>query len=278
MAMGRLATFEKLEGEVTVPAGVDEARRGVDQEAQPPERALALEPGDEIVGERDPLQGRAQDELAGVEDERPSVADLHQLGQILLGFLRIDVRRGVVAEDAEIAVDVQVDRRGLHRGLPQRIDHDPTRPQRVSDRSIGQDHRGSLRRPIRNGPGRADRRSSALRTRSWYLQAHRHRARRHDRARRTTRPVHPRSIGETDLDFEPRPVTSSVRRMARIRFRSARSGGCSSEAEHQLPKLRTRVRFPSPAPARTRLSTLRNKMQARGGTVHARRRAPRHDR
>src|SRR3954470_21962107 len=25
--------------------------------------------------------------------------------------------------------------------------------------------------------------------------------------------------------------------------------GCSSEAEHQLPKLRTRVRFPSPAPS-----------------------------
>src|SRR5437764_14593325 len=28
---------------------------------------------------------------------------------------------------------------------------------------------------------------------------------------------------------------------------SARSCGCSSEAEHQLPKLRTRVRFSSPA-------------------------------
>ena len=39
---------------------------------------------------------------------------------------------------------------------------------------------------------------------------------------------------------------------ARVGFRYgvARFCGCSSEAEHQLPKLRTRVRFPSPALAR----------------------------
>src|SRR6266536_2781950 len=54
-----------------------------------------------------------------------------------------------------------------------------------------------------------------------------------------------------------RPALSSSRMVAsdRITLGSLPAGlgifggprGCSSEAEHQLPKLRTRVRFPSPA-------------------------------
>ena len=96
-----------------VPPGVDEAGGAVDEQAEPAERALPLEPGDEVVGERDPLQRRAEHELARVEDERAVVADLDELGEVLLRLLRVDERRRVVAEHAEVAVDVQVDRRRL---------------------------------------------------------------------------------------------------------------------------------------------------------------------
>ena len=85
-----------------------------------PSDDLALEPRDEVVGERDPLERRAEHELAGVEDERAVVADLDQLGEVLLRLLRVDVGRRVVAEDAEVAVDVEVDRRRLHAAVVER--------------------------------------------------------------------------------------------------------------------------------------------------------------
>ena len=55
---------------MAVPAGVDEARRRVDEEAEPARAALAFQAGDEVVRERDPLERRAEHELARVEDER----------------------------------------------------------------------------------------------------------------------------------------------------------------------------------------------------------------
>src|SRR4051812_48355519 len=39
----------QLQREVTVEAAVDEAGRGVDEQAEPPEAALALEPADKVV-------------------------------------------------------------------------------------------------------------------------------------------------------------------------------------------------------------------------------------
>ena len=62
--------IRQLERDVPVPAGVDEPGGRVDQEPEPPERALALEARDEVVGQADPLERRAEHELAGVQDER----------------------------------------------------------------------------------------------------------------------------------------------------------------------------------------------------------------
>ena len=45
-----------------------------------------------------------------------------------------------------------------------------------------------------------------------------------------------------------RESSSRASRRPTLVFSGAHLCGCSSEAEHQLPKLRTRVRFPSPAP------------------------------
>src|SRR5204863_10005463 len=63
------------------------------------ERALALQPRDQVVGQRHALERRAEHELAGVEDEGPVVVDLDQLGQLLLRLLDVDERVAGVVED-----------------------------------------------------------------------------------------------------------------------------------------------------------------------------------
>ena len=72
----------------------------------------------------------------------PLVGDLDQLGEVLLRLLRIDVRRGVVAEHAEVTVDVEVDRRRLDRALVEGLDDDPALGQRLPDRHVGENHGG----------------------------------------------------------------------------------------------------------------------------------------
>ena len=89
---------------------------------------------------RDALERRAQDELARVEDERLAVGDLDELGQVLLSGLRIDVRRVVVAEDAEVAIRVEVDRRGLDRVVGEWLDDDAAVVERFFDLAVGEDH------------------------------------------------------------------------------------------------------------------------------------------
>ena len=70
---------------MAVQPGVDEPGRRVDEQPEPAQARLALEPGDEVVGERHPLERGAEHELAGVEHERAVVGDLDQLGEVLDG-------------------------------------------------------------------------------------------------------------------------------------------------------------------------------------------------
>ena len=60
----------QLEGEVAVPSGVDEAGGRVDEQPEPPERRLAVEAGDEVIGKLDPFEGGPEHEFTWVEDER----------------------------------------------------------------------------------------------------------------------------------------------------------------------------------------------------------------
>ena len=63
-------------------AGIGEAGGRVHLQAEAAERALAVEPRDEIVGQADALERRAEHELAGMEDERAAVVDLDELGEV----------------------------------------------------------------------------------------------------------------------------------------------------------------------------------------------------
>ncbi len=123
-----------------VPARVDEAGRGVDEQPEPSERALALEARNEVVGQAHPLECRAEHELAGVEDEGRLAVDLDELRQLLLWLLHVDERVAGVVEDAEVAVDADVDARGLQLRLVIGLDLDPPLQELAGDRPICEHH------------------------------------------------------------------------------------------------------------------------------------------
>src|SRR5690606_12459046 len=105
------------------------------------EARLALDAGDDVVRQRDPLVGRAQHELARVEDERVALGDLDLLGEVGEVALDVDDRHRVVEEAAEQLVEPQVDRRGLHARLVQRFDGDAAGGELLADGAVRQDHR-----------------------------------------------------------------------------------------------------------------------------------------
>src|ERR1035441_5943666 len=55
-----------------------------------------------------PLESGAEDELAGMEDQRRVLGDVDQLGQILLVLADVDHPTGVVTEEPKVAIDVQI--------------------------------------------------------------------------------------------------------------------------------------------------------------------------
>ena len=71
----QVGDVRQLERQVALPARIDVAGGRVDEQPEPAQRALALEPGDEVVRQLDPFERLAEHELAGVEDERLVVRD-----------------------------------------------------------------------------------------------------------------------------------------------------------------------------------------------------------
>ena len=144
-----------------VPTGVDEAGGRVDEQAQTSERALALETGDEVVGERDALDRRTEQELTRVQDHGVRRADVDELGQVLLGLAHVDHALGVVAKDPEQLVDVEVDRGRLDAVVAQGVNDDPARGEGFFDGPIREDHDvghstpyGRSRGPVGSGVAR----------------------------------------------------------------------------------------------------------------------------
>jgi hypothetical protein len=108
----------------------------MDQEAEPPERALPFKPCDQVIREPNALQGGAKDELTGMEDERRSVLDLDELGQVFLRLANVDIGIAVVVENPEVPVNANVDARRLEQRIVVRIDLDAAFLQATRDRPI----------------------------------------------------------------------------------------------------------------------------------------------
>ena len=60
-----------------------------------------------------------------MEDEWLIVLDRYELGEIRLRLAHVDVGIAVIAEDAELAVEVEIDRRWLEARRIVRVDPDP---------------------------------------------------------------------------------------------------------------------------------------------------------
>src|SRR5436305_10139484 len=83
----------ELERERALPAGVTETRGGVDDQPEAADGALALDPGDYVIGQLDPFERAAEAELAGVDDERLVLCDHDLLGEAGGGAPQIDRAR-----------------------------------------------------------------------------------------------------------------------------------------------------------------------------------------
>src|SRR5918999_4806913 len=112
----------------------------MNEEAQAAQTALPIEAADEVVGQADALERRSQHELAWVEDERPLLADIDQLRQVVLRFLDVDERVARVVEDAEVAVDADVDARRLEERGVVGIDRDAALVEQPLDGAVRENH------------------------------------------------------------------------------------------------------------------------------------------
>lgn len=139
----------EFERDVPIEPGVDEPRCRVDDQSQPTEARLAVDPRHQVVGDCDALEGGTQHELSGVKHEHAVFRDRHQFGQVFLSLLDVDDCRGVVAEDTEQIADLHVDRRGLNAPFVERFDDDAARLDLLAHAPVGKDHeRHASARPV----------------------------------------------------------------------------------------------------------------------------------
>ncbi len=141
--MGRVATLDKLEGDVTLEARVDEPGGGMDEEAETAQGRLSLETGHHVVAQLDSLQGGSQDEFPGVEHERLLLTYLDQLGEVGLRVARVDLAVPVVDEHPEPVTHPQVDRGRLDIRRLVRVDLDKTRFDGLAYGTVREDHCGA---------------------------------------------------------------------------------------------------------------------------------------
>ena len=107
-------------------------------------RRLALEQAREVVRQRAPLQRRAKDELAGMQDEGLALLRLDQRGEVVLAYRGVDVGVPRVVEDPEQVVQPDVDAGGLDQAVVEGVDAQPPRGDFGADVAIGEQHPTSL--------------------------------------------------------------------------------------------------------------------------------------
>ena len=141
----------QLQRDVAGEAGVDEPRSRMGQQPEPPERRLALEPGRDVVRQRHDFVRRREDELPWMQDERLVGIRLDEAGQLRLLDRRVDVGVTMVLEDAEVAIEPDVDRGRLDHRFVVGLEHHATLVELGSDVAVGQQHGPNLMRR-RHGP------------------------------------------------------------------------------------------------------------------------------
>ena len=139
----------ELQGHVPGEPGIDPARRGVGEQAEPAQARLALEAPGYVIGKRDDLEGRRQHELARVQDERVLAIGLDQPGQVGLLHRGVDVRVAVVLEHPEVPVQADVDAGRLDEFGIVGVELDPAGLDLGLDVAIGEEHPGNLPVPVR---------------------------------------------------------------------------------------------------------------------------------
>ena len=145
----------EFECQGAVPSGVDESGGGVNEQSDAAQRAFAFETGDYRVVKGDALQGVAEDELTGVQDEGLIVGDLNHLVKVGDIFTEVYVWRGGVAEHEHFVVEMEVNRCGLHIGGIKGRYADPSALNLVSDALVAQYHYITNARPTAHAVERA---------------------------------------------------------------------------------------------------------------------------
>ncbi len=153
------SNVRELEGDLAPEARIDEAGGGVDEQPDPPETRLALDPTHQVVGEAHVLDRGAEYELAGVEDEGLPLDDRDRFGQVRIGPHRIDAVRRVVAEHAQNRFESDVDARWLHLIIGDRFECQRALGQHGPYGDVGEQHetdrRGAV--AVRRSRGGANR-------------------------------------------------------------------------------------------------------------------------
>ncbi len=134
------AHVRQLERDHPLEPGVDEARRRVNHNRQPPDTGAAVHAAHQIVREFHALLRRTEHELAGVEDERLAVRHVVHLrvrGRVV--HAGVDVGLVRVPEQDEPVAQPQIHgaRLDLQLGVLQRLDHDPPRLESGANVPIG---------------------------------------------------------------------------------------------------------------------------------------------
>src|SRR5688572_19215886 len=71
----QIRDVRQLERQIALPSRVDIAGRGVDEQAESAQTRLPVQAHDKVLRQLDPLQGLAEDELVGMEDEGLVIPD-----------------------------------------------------------------------------------------------------------------------------------------------------------------------------------------------------------
>lgn len=112
----------------------------MDEEAKAAEGGFAFDSGDEVITQLDAFNGGPKDKFAGVEDKGFIGGDFDPLGKFFSGLADVNVGIAVVAEDAEEAVETDVEGGGLDSVFTNRVDNEATTGECFVDGTITENH------------------------------------------------------------------------------------------------------------------------------------------